>query len=88
MPTIVEYSGRKAAQNLYPSRIISPPRASRCCFSDMEEVGAPESDGQWVFRYKRCRTCGFSVRIIIGMVPDEQLIAELRETFRRWNRKW
>ena len=39
MPTIVEYTDRKQPENLYPQRIISPPRSGPCCFSDMEEIG-------------------------------------------------
>ncbi len=79
MRTIVEYTQKKAPQNLYPNRIISPPRSGPCCFSDMEEIGQPEQDGQWVFQYRRCRSCGFAVRVILRDVPDEALLTELRK---------
>jgi hypothetical protein len=79
MRTIVEYTEKKAPQNQYPARIISPPRSGPCCFSDMEEIGEPERDGQWIFQYRRCRTCGFAVRVILSDSPDEALLAELRK---------
>jgi hypothetical protein len=50
MPTIVEYTDTKTALNQYPHRIISPPHAGPCCFSDTEEKGycvLAESPG-WV----------------------------------------
>lgn len=80
MATIVEYTDRKPPENLYPGRIVSPPRSSACCFSSMDEVGEPQEDGRWVFRYKRCRSCGFTVRVIIREILDEALIRELRQT--------
>ncbi len=80
MPTIVEYTDRKAPQNLYPERIISPARSKPCCFTHMEEVGLPQQDGQWEYQYKRCRKCGFTVRVILRALPDEALIRDLRRT--------
>ncbi|HSB68454.1 MAG TPA: hypothetical protein VLT62_03855 [Candidatus Methylomirabilis sp.] len=38
------------------------------------------AQGRWVFRYKRCRLCGFAVRIILREVPEAALVAELRKT--------
>lgn len=78
MPSIVEYTDQRAAENRYPERIISPSRPDRCCFKEMEEIGEPAQEGQWIYRYKRCRTCGFTVRTILRQVPDAALIAELR----------
>ncbi len=78
MPTIVEYTDQKRPQNLYPDRIISPPSAKPCCFSDMEEIGAIQRDGRWEYQYKRCRQCGFTVRLIRQELPDEALVSELR----------
>ncbi len=78
MPTIVEYTDQKQPQNLYPVRIISPSHSNTCCFSDMEEIGEPQKDGHWVFQYRRCRKCGFAVRVIVRELPDETLIKELR----------
>ena len=80
MPTIVEYSDHKPPTNQYPSRIISPPRAGGCCFSDMEELGTPQEDARWVYQYRRCRRCGFAVRVILREIPDIALVANLRET--------
>ena len=80
MPTIVEYTDQKRPENLYPLRIISPPRCGPCCFSDMEEVGDPQEEGHWLFQYKRCRRCGFTVRVILREIQDAGLAAELRQT--------
>ncbi len=79
MATIVEYTDQKAPRNLYPARIISPARSSSCCFTDMEEIGKPQRDGRWVFQYKRCKKCGFTVRVILRQIPDAVLAAELRK---------
>jgi hypothetical protein len=80
MATIVEYTDQKRPRNLYPERIISPPSSGPCCFSDMEEIGGPQEEGRWVFQYKRCRKCGFAVRVILREIPDAALAAELRKT--------
>jgi hypothetical protein len=80
MATIVEYTDQKRPKNLYPERIISPVRSGPCCFSDMEEVGKAEEDSRWVFQYKRCKKCGFTVRVILREIPDAALAAELRKT--------
>jgi hypothetical protein len=81
MCSIVTYTDRKPAQNLYPRRIVSPRMSGPCCFSDMELVGEPHSEGRWVFQYRRCRTCGFTVRVILRQVPDDALMAEVRKEF-------
>ena len=83
MATIVEYSDRKPPVNRYPHRIVSPPRAGACCFSDMEEVGTPQQDDHWMFQYRRCRQCGFAVRVILRELPDTALVASLREMLER-----
>jgi hypothetical protein len=80
MATIVEYTDQKRPKNLYPERIISPVRSGPCCFSDMEEVGKPQEDSRWVFQYRRCKKCGFTVRVILREIPDAALAAELRKT--------
>jgi hypothetical protein len=80
MATIVEYTDQKRPKNLYPERIVSPVRSGPCCFSDMEEVGKPQEDNRWVFQYKRCKKCGFAVRVILREIPDAALAAELRKT--------
>jgi hypothetical protein len=79
MATIVEYSDQKPPMNRYPQHIISPPRAGGCCFSDMEELGMPQEDTRWVYQYRRCRQCGFAVRVILREIPDAALVASLRE---------
>jgi hypothetical protein len=78
-PTIVEYNDQKQPRNLYPQRIISPVRSGPCCFTDMEEVGKPQEDGRWVFQYRRCKKCGFALRVILREIPDAALAAELRK---------
>ena len=69
MASIVEYDERKAAVNAYPERIISPLHPSDCCASAMERVGNVEEDGNWLYIYKRCRTCGYAVRHFLMMSP-------------------
>jgi len=78
-PTIVEYTDHKPPKNLYPDRIVSPVRSGACCFTDMEEVGKPQEDGRWVFQYRRCKKCGFALRVILREIPDAALAAELRK---------
>ena len=79
MSTIVTYTDRKPAANRYPHRIVSPCRPGPCCFTDMEEVGPARQEGRWVFQYRRCRQCGFTVRVIVREIPDAVLAAELRQ---------
>ena len=79
MPTIVTYTDREPAANGYPQRIVSPCRPGPCCFSDMEEVGAARQEGRWVFQYRRCRQCGFTVRVILREIPDTVLAEQLRQ---------
>ena len=43
MPTIVTYTDQRPPANRYPHQIISPPRAGACCFSEMEELGTPQT---------------------------------------------
>jgi len=69
MANFVEYHERRGALNAYPDRIISPPHPSECCFSSMEQVGDVAEDGSRLFIYKRCRTCGYTVRHFLMMSP-------------------
>lgn len=78
MPTIVEYTKSRQPMNEYPQRIVSPPHSGPCCFSDMQEIGRAEREGHWEFRYRRCQTCGFTVRVILRQIPDQALIDDLR----------
>jgi hypothetical protein len=79
LATIVEYTDQKPAKNQFPQRIVSPVRSNPCCFTDMEEVGEPQEDGRWVFQYKRCKKCGFALRVILREIPDAVLASELRK---------
>jgi hypothetical protein len=79
MPTIVEYTDTQSPQNQYPYHIISPSHASPCCFAAMEAVGPAEPGARWVSQFKRCRTCGFTVRVVVRELPDEGLLASLRK---------
>jgi hypothetical protein len=82
MTTIVTYTDRMPPENHYPRRIVSPPRSGPCCFSDMEGIGERQRDGNWEYIYKRCRTCGFTVRMIEAELPDPAqaaLVIELRK---------
>jgi hypothetical protein len=45
----------------------------------MEEVGTTQQDGRWLFQYRRCRQCGFAVRVILQELPDAALVEELRQ---------
>jgi hypothetical protein len=76
--TIVEYTEQKPPANDYPHRLISPLASGPCCFSGMEEVGASQEDERWVFQYKRCRECGFVVRVILRVIPNLEPAKELR----------
>jgi hypothetical protein len=35
----------------------------------MEQVGDVEEDGNWLYVYKRCRVCGYTVRHFLMMSP-------------------
>lgn len=80
MPTIVEYTDQKRPRNQYPKRIVSPLTSGSCCFTDMEEIGELQEDDRWLFQYKRCRSCGFSLRVIVRELPNQALIKDLRHT--------
>lgn len=80
-PSIVQYTDGAVPSNEYPARIVSPPRAAACCAFNMVNVGDPEEENGWLFQYRRCQRCGFTVRRILREVPDEELLAELRRSF-------
>jgi hypothetical protein len=92
MATIVEYTDRKAPQNGYPQHIISPSRSGPCCAAAMEELGPAEQEGRRMVQYKRCRRCGFTVRVVPHALVDTKLAAELRQTlataFQRYSQKY
>jgi hypothetical protein len=75
---MVPYTEEQPPTNRYHHQIISPPRAGACCFSAMEWLDAPQQYDRGVFQYRRCRRCGFSVRVILREILDAALIASLR----------
>lgn len=77
---IIQYTDEAVPSNEYPERIVSPPRAASCCAFNMVNVGDPEEENGWLFQYRRCQRCGFTVRRILREVPDEELLAELRRS--------
>ncbi len=81
MPTIVTYTDERPPLNHFPRRIISPTHPSPCCFSAMEAVGAVQREARWEYAYRRCRTCGFTVREIVRPLPDLARLAGLRKLF-------
>ena len=81
MCTTVEYTLAKPPLNLYPWHIVSPPQSGPCCFSSMQALGDPRREGRWEYAFRRCTTCGFTVRVILREFPDAWLLAGLRETF-------
>jgi hypothetical protein len=62
MDSIIEYRDDQAPANDYPRRIVSPAAPSACCVDHMERIGRPAFDASWRFFYKRCATCGYTVR--------------------------
>ncbi len=67
--------------NHFPRRIISPTRSGLCCFSEMEDLGAIRHEERYDYAYRRCRTCGFTARVIVRYLPDEARLATLRKVF-------
>jgi hypothetical protein len=62
MDNIIEYRDDQTPANEYPRRIVSPMTPSACCMDHMERIGHGGLDANWRFFYKRCRTCGYTVR--------------------------
>ncbi len=81
MGTIGEYTDQRRPVDHYPERIVSPTSPSPCCSSFAELIGSPQTDTRFVFQYKRCRVCGFSVRALREEVPDADLVANLQKHF-------
>ena len=40
--------------------------------------GAPQADSRWVFQYRRCERCGFTVRLVVREIFDEAAQVKLR----------
>lgn len=81
MTTIVMYRDDQPPINHFPKRIISPTRSGPCCLSGMEDLGVVWRQGQWEYAYRRCRTCGFTVRGIGRYVLDDDEIAKFQKRF-------
>jgi hypothetical protein len=81
MPTIIEYSDTQPPENRYPERIVSPRHWGACCATGMEDVSDPLVEGRWTYRYRRCRRCGFAVRLVMRSMPDAEAIASVRTLF-------
>ena len=62
MTTIVKYNGTKAPYKGYPEQIVSPLFPASCCVALMERVGEIEWEKGFSYYYRRCRTCGYTVR--------------------------
>ena len=81
MPTIVTYTDTAPPRNQFPRRIISPTHSGPCCFSAMEDLGGVRLEERYEYVYRRCLTCGFTVRVIVRYLPDQALIGKLRKMF-------
>ncbi len=85
MSTIVEYTDTAPPENHFPERIVSPSHSDPCCFGRMELLGNPQTEGHYVYQYKRCTCCGFAVRAIIQLVPDQEAIVKVRELLKNFS---
>jgi hypothetical protein len=83
LPRIIQYTDEAVPSNKYPDRIVSPSRPATCCAFNMVNVGGPEEERGWLFQYRRCLRCGFSVRRILREIPDEATLANLRRALAR-----
>ena len=72
MATIVEYTDKKRPLNMYPKRIVSPVKGKACCAQKMEQIGGIEREGERSYFYRRCKTCGYTVRHFLSAPPPDQ----------------
>jgi hypothetical protein len=82
MPTIVSYTDAEPPLNAFPHCIISPTHSAPCCFSGMDDLGMVGREERYEYAYRRCGTCGFTVRQIVRPLPDkedQERIAKLQE---------
>jgi hypothetical protein len=49
----------------------------------MVNIGDPVEEHGWLFQYRRCRRCGFTVRRILREIPEEAMLAKLRRVLAR-----
>lgn len=47
----------------------------------MEALGTVYREARWEYAYRRCRTCGYTVRVIVRYLPDPVEIATLQKLF-------
>jgi len=47
----------------------------------MEALGQVRREGRYEYTYRCCRTCGFTVRVIVCYLPDQERIAKLMKEF-------
>jgi hypothetical protein len=81
MATIVTYNARQAPYNGYPERIVSPLFPRSCCVTQMERVGEMEWEEGLPYYYRRCRTCGYTVRCFLPVKAGEGDLLRFLEPF-------
>ena len=79
MPSLVPYTNQEPPANRYRHRIIAPPRAGVCGVSAMAWLDA-RRDVRGVYQDRRCRRCGFTVRVLLREIPNTALATTLRES--------
>ena len=82
MPSLVPYTDQEPPTNRYRHQLIAPPRAGVCCVSAMAWLDA-RRDVRGVYQDRRCRRCGFTVRVLRHEIPDTTRVATLRESLAR-----
>ena len=45
----------------------------------MEDLGTVRREECYEYAYRRCRMCGFTVRVIVRYLPDQVRISKLRK---------
>lgn len=81
--TIVCYSDIQIPINEFPTRIISPSHSGPCCLRAMTLLEPEIRDHVAVYQYKRCARCGYTVRHVSQVLPNEAAMADLRKAISR-----
>ncbi len=68
--------GSQATRESVPTADRLPAALERLLL--LRHGGRGRREADWEYQYRRCRTCGFTVRIIFRPIPDEALLGELR----------
>ncbi|MBI2884100.1 MAG: hypothetical protein HYY11_09410 [Candidatus Methylomirabilis oxyfera] len=87
MAIIVKYATDQTARNNFPYEIVSPPYPSRCCLNRMKRMGALQQEEERQFYYRRCETCGFTVREFLStfdMARGVSLAVQAADPTWRW----